>query len=329
MTKICPVNYAIIWILLSSGHAAADQAASDELVKAGRTALQERNYVKAQRFYTAALEQLKAGDDNDARLSQALFGLGLTCRLDGRCSEAAKLYIRAIRILESARQRDRLEMGNMWQHLSSAYDCQALHSKAQHALERAIELKEAFDGESPGLIELLANLAMVYNKQRMFSAAETAGKRALAVLLKMSPIDPSVSVLVRTNLGTIYGSMGRYLEAEIWFREALTIVESSTAPIDEQRISLLNNLASICSSQKKHLDARGLLARAVDLLEKGATMEPRATAQVLKNYATSLRKTGHASEARKFDTKAGALLSALPRQRPGELIVDASDLRRW
>jgi tetratricopeptide (TPR) repeat protein len=328
MTRTCQITCVIIWFLSPSGLAAATQIDTEELMKAGRAALLDRNYVTAYRLYSAALERLKTGGDNDARLAQALFGLGLTCRLDGRCSEAAKHYVRAIRTLESTPQPDRAALVEMWQFLSSAYDCQALLSKARQALERAVELKEELGGKSPGLIELLANLAMVYNKQRMFEAAESTGKRAVAALLKISPIDPSVSVLVRTNLGTIYGSMGRYPEAEVWFREALAIIESSPKAGGEQEISLLNNLATICSSQKKHPDARVLLARAVDLLEHCATMEPRATAQVLKNYAACLRKTGHASEAKKFETKAGALLSVLPRRELGELVVDANALRR-
>jgi tetratricopeptide (TPR) repeat protein len=314
-------------LVLPATQTSMDQVSADELMKSGQASLQARNYVEARRFYSAALQQFGATRVTDARLVRSLTALGLTCRIEGLCVESSAYYVRAIRALETTPGADALELAKIWQFLASAYDCQSLFSRARQALERAVDLKQSKLGErNPDMIELLANLAMAYNKQKSFVAAETVAKRAWDIVQENSAVDPTLATLVLTNLGTIFGSMRRYEEAEVALREGVAILERSSNSRGEQMILLLNNLALTCASQKRNHEATNLLARAVDLLEQGAPMEPRDTAQVLKNYAGCLRRIGNKTVARKFEVRAGVMLSALPSQATGALVIDANDL---
>ena len=133
------------------------------------------------------------------------------------------------------------------------------------------------------------------------------------------------AALLLNNLGLLLRLMGRDADSEATFRRGLGLVQAATTPVPGMEVSLLYNLASLDLARKQFREAAGRFAAAVRLLDNGASLPPRAAAQILREYAACLRKLGERRQAKSLDTKSAALLSSQPEGNE-RLIVDVTEL---
>ena len=107
------------------------------------------------------------------------------------------------------------------------------------------------------------------------------------------------------NLAALRAGLGQYDRAVPLYQRALDIVEKSEGPDSRMAAAILNNLAVCYVERKKYRQAEPLLLRSL-------RVEP--TLPALETYATLLRKTKRAPQARQIEGQIRQLRSA---QHPG------------
>lgn len=147
------------------------------------------------------------------------------------------------------------------------------------------------------------------------------------ILDKNPQVDSTEAALLLNNLGMLFRMLDQNAESEAAFRRGLALAEAAITPNPGMEVSLLYNLASLDVARKQYREAAPRFERAVRLLDSGAPLPPRAGGQMLRDYATCLRKLGDRKQARTLDAQAATLLSSQPDDN-SRLVVDARALAR-
>jgi tetratricopeptide (TPR) repeat protein len=319
--------------VLSIGLARAAQkpapTETDRLVLAADAALNARNYVEADRLYSAVLRQYEAQGIDGSRLAAVLVRLGFARKVQGRYGESTDLILLGVQTLENAPASDRAGLGTAWQMLGTAYYTQHLYTKAEHAYERALEIqKQDLPARDAEAIEVLSSLGAVYVREQRFTEAEAAFQKAQGILESIPQPDPGTQALLMNNLGSLYWGMERYREAASVLSRGLPVAEQANDPTHILTVHMLGNLAIAHQALKEYQEAATLFARVMEFLDKDILVEPDEAARLYQRYAVCLRKLGNRNEAKKMEARAKTLLSTQPRDLTTELVVDASQFRR-
>jgi tetratricopeptide (TPR) repeat protein len=124
----------------------------------------------------------------------------------------------------------------------------------QRALDLAGEALEIFERESgplhPDVANVLNCLARIHEQLADYPAAESASRRAVAIMrdVRMQVSDPDVERLYvhsLIGLGNMTRVLGRYDEAEPILRDAIERAESALGPDDDDLSSALNSLGML------------------------------------------------------------------------------------
>ena len=309
---------------------AIQSAHCDELIREGRKAIDELRYSEAERLFSEALHQLEGAEMTDIRLARSLWGLGVVNRVAGRCLEAARLHLRAVKIFEAALPPHPFDLANAWEYLGAAYACEHQYSKAADAFRRSVDIVEkGFGAEHPSVVPALSSLGTAYTFQRRYAEAAAVLQRAQTILEKSPEPSQAVLAAVLNNLGELLRAMGRYGDAEEVLRKGLAVVENTSEP-DSRLITtiLLNNLGVTYMRHKQFREALPLFARAADLAQEGGVQDFHEAGQILKNYSLCLRKVGNKSEAQRYDSKSNVILGRAGGAAAEKSIVDVHDLTR-
>jgi tetratricopeptide (TPR) repeat protein len=319
----------VLWVMLAlpmCSFPSDSERSSDQLLQAARTARLHGNYVEAGELYTSTIRDLEAAGVADVRLARLLVELGGVRGVQGRCQQAADLFLRGVRILEAGDQPDPFERSEAWEELAKAYSCERQFSKAEPALRHAFDSEQSAPApRQDRLLEILASQGAVYETERRLGEAETVFERARSILDKNPRVDSMQAALLLNNLGMLYRMMGRNPDSEAAFRRGLAFADAAATPSPGMEISLLDNLASLSLASKQYGEAAAHFERAVRLLDRGTPLPSGAAGRMLRDYAACLRKLGNRSQARALDARSAALLRS---QTDGDsrLVVDATEL---
>jgi len=295
---------------------------AEAVLQQAKDALASGNYERAAFLYASEVRSLVDAGVNDDRLGSALLELGRLRAAVGKCSEASALDVRGIRLLEAAPQPDPLILSEAWEVLAKAYNCLRRYSKAGPALLRAVEIERSAPSPRPGrLVELLAGQGEVYQAEHRFAEAENAFSLAQSIVgANPRRIASSEAALVENNFGMLLRLMGRNEESEAAFRQGLELVAGAAPRDPALQVALTYNLASLQAQEKRFREAAGGFAEATLLLDHGTSLPPRAAGQLLRDYASCLRKLGRGGEARALDARAAALFVKQPEGDRGQTV---------
>jgi tetratricopeptide (TPR) repeat protein len=174
----------------------------------------------------------------------------------------------------------------------------ARYAEAEPLLRHCQRIRVATSGpDSPGVAEVLNNLASLLQATNRLSEAEPLFRRALAIDEKSyGPHHPNVAIRLN-NLASLLQDANRLSEAEPLYRRALGSDEKSCGPDQPNVARTLNNLASLLQDTNRLSDAEPLFCRALAIDEKSYGPHHPNVAIHLNNLALLLQATNRLGEA--------------------------------
>jgi tetratricopeptide (TPR) repeat protein len=175
----------------------------------------------------------------------------------------------------------------------------------------ALKTADQFGPSDARLATSLNNLALVYDSQGKYDAAEPLYKRSLAIAEKaLGPEHPGVATGLN-NLAALYRAQGKYDAAEPLYKRSLAIREKALGPDHPDMATSLNNLAVLYDTRGKYDAAEPLYKRSLAIREKALGPDHPAVATSLENYASLLKATNRAAEAEPLLKRAEAIRKKL------------------
>jgi CHAT domain-containing protein/Tfp pilus assembly protein PilF len=163
---------------------------------------------------------------------------------------------------------------------------------------QAVESRERVLGpDHPDTAQGLNNLAVLYEAQGNFAAAEPLKLRVLKITEKaLGPNHPHTAISLN-NLAELYQVQGNYAAAEPLYERALAIKKKVLGPDHPDTAVSLNNLAELCQIQGNYAAAEPLYERALAIRQKALGPDHPDTAQGLNNLAALYRVQGNYAAA--------------------------------
>jgi tetratricopeptide (TPR) repeat protein len=229
-----------------------------------RAAYTERNYAKAERGWTAALQlnrDLAAHDPGAYRpdVAQTLNNLGVLYSDTGRLADADKAYSEALTIHRDLAAHDpgayRPDVAGTLNNLGILYSDTGRLADADKACNEALTIYRDLAARDPGayrpdVARTLNNLGILYRKTGRLADADKASNEALTIYRDLAARDPGAYrpdvADALSNLGNLYRDAGRLADADKAYSEVLTIYRdlASSNPTDASKIASLIKLLS-------------------------------------------------------------------------------------
>ena len=212
--------------------------------------------------------------------------------------QAEPLYLRALRILESAQGPECSELAHALNNLAILYFVRGQYEQAEPLYLRALHLQEQLLGtEHPEVARPLINLALICKAQGKYEQAEPLYLRALHIREKaLGPVHPDLARSLY-NLASLYSEQGRYEQAEPLYLRALRLQEQAFGPEHPDLVYPLHGLALLYGEQGRYEQAEPLYLRAQRLREQALGMEHPLVAHLLHDLATLYLRQGRYEQA--------------------------------
>lgn len=189
------------------------------------------------------------------------------------------------------------------------------------------EAPPAASGRPDPRIDALNNLARASRALGDFAGAESAYRRAIALLDARG--DTANAGIVTDNLAVLYLHQGRLDEAEHYHKRALALLEAALGRDHPSVGRAAANLGTMLNEAGRRDEAEPLLRRALAIAEAQPTKDVVSLGVIEDNLAGLLRETGRTEEARGHYERALALFeSALEPTHP-RLATARNNLGRY
>ena len=162
-----------------------------------------------------AVVQISETSEQHSNLALELYWLAELYRLQGRYTEAAPLYTRALDIQERQLGADHPDVAQSLNNLALLYQSQGRYTEAAPLYTRALDIQERQLGaDHPDVAQSLNNLASLYQAQGRYAEAEPLYTYALNIRERQLGKDYPAVATSLNNLAYLYQAQGRYTEAE-------------------------------------------------------------------------------------------------------------------
>lgn len=186
---------------------------------------------------------------------------------------------------------------------------------AQRMLEDALRIHEAIRGtRDPGLIRILADLALVEQALGKFDMAKKSLEQALLIQASNAKMTPEYSSLLGQK-GLIDLALGQPASARQSFEEALAILQKTLGTQSPGVAVGIGNLGLALHALGKLDSARECQEQALDLLRKGLPARHPAIAVTANNLGLLLVSLGQDAAARKHLAEATVIDQATYGQK--------------
>lgn len=287
--------------------AAQDPAAVQQAVNEGQRLMRSGQAVQAEPLLRRAAgdaERLWGASTPDAGALTILWADAL--HEARRTQEAEAAYRLALGRLERTSQPGHPMIGLALNNLGLNLHAQGRDGEALAALERAVAIRSAIEGEAGATLVSMSNQAVTLKALGRFAEADALYGRVLAA--RRRGADPLDLATTLNNLGANRLMMDRAEQAETVLREALALREAGLGdrhPLTAQTLSLL---ADALASQGRLEAAVLMQRRALEAFGPGADPVERAAA--LTNLANILKSLDRGAEALPLDREAFDLTRA-------------------
>jgi tetratricopeptide (TPR) repeat protein len=277
----------------------------DALIKAGKTAMEKRQYAEAERDFRDALAAAEKYGEKDARFAGALLFLAQACDAQSKRDEAEVFAKRASDAMEKAVKNVKLKKAEE-QFLQADVAC-ATFDKAADIF--AAHQKYA-DAESlySRVIKIRADMAV--EKQ-----TPQNNEDYFRWLIQITKGAKTKLALANETLGNLYFIEHKYPEAAAVYAEAVRIRQSDQGTDQPGLAQALTNLATSYAAQGKYDQAEPPYQRALAVFERARWEKPE-TITTLQMYALMLKKAGRDEEAKAMVEKAAAIKNKLSQKAP-------------
>ena len=161
---------------------AAQDAAWDGLINAGRTALQQDQFSEAERHFEKALENAEKFPPGDPRLGRSLNNLAAVYYKQKDYDRAEPLMRRSLSVLEDLLGPDNADVAQTMKNLAAIYYLQGNFTDAEPLLKQSLAILEDLHGPNHAFVAtVLNNLAALYQSQDRYIDAEPLLSRSLSI----------------------------------------------------------------------------------------------------------------------------------------------------
>jgi CHAT domain-containing protein len=168
-------------------------------------------------------EQETLPQTNKANLVETLNVLGGLYRLQGRFALAEPLFLKALAVAKENRGEKHPETATAIVNLARNYMDLQSYNQAQQLLIQALAIQESRPG-TPGIVETLDALSLLYERQAMFGEAEPYLKRALSIRSSFLGSDHPDVVENLSALGFVYFKLSETDRAIEQYENAVQIL---------------------------------------------------------------------------------------------------------
>ncbi|MFZ5910331.1 MAG: tetratricopeptide repeat protein, partial [Chloroflexota bacterium] len=283
---------------------------SEFLLESGRgqRLLQQGRAGEAEKVFRALLARLEGEAAYDTRYDQTLIlrNIGLSLRAQGRPSQAADFYRRAIGLAEGLEQTDNVrgQIGFYHADLADVLRDLGNYAEARTNYEKSLEIaqKEGNDRSAGVALGQLGTLAM---RQGDLNEARKRHLEALGLFQRMGE-DQSEAVAWH-QLGMVAQEARDWDEAERCYKESVNIEEKLGHA--EGVAQTCNQLAIVAQNAGRPAEAERWYLRAIEIHEKMGRQQELAV--MLSNLANLYLSQNRLDEAETYARRALAIMETL------------------
>jgi tetratricopeptide (TPR) repeat protein len=199
--------------------------------------------------------------------------------------------------------------------------------KAEQGFVKALEEATRFGAQDPRVGTTLNSIGLVYRAEKKFPEAESAYRRAVAILEKSYPAESIDIANVNFNIASVMFDQGHQAEALPYTRKTLAAYEKLLGPTSVKTGAALCLLGDSMRLLKDFKEAEGPLRRCADVGEgKYVLAEPRF--KLAEKIRESLLGITSPLLAQTMEDHAALLKSLGREQDAGKLLNIASAIRR-
>ncbi|MFC4908019.1 tetratricopeptide repeat protein [Actinomadura gamaensis] len=265
----------------------------EELLDHGRALEAEGELDAAGAVYRDVLDMAGLSDTQRA---DALHGLGLVARLQGRYAEAEGLLRRGIAVAEDGLGRDAPETAYLLNELAVLFKYAGRFDEAEALYRRALAALERADDPDPAdLAGLCHNLGGLEHARGDYARAAGYARRSVELRVRARGEDHPDVAADRAALAAILDALGEDAEAEALFRAALGAFDR--AGNEPEAAVTRCGLAALLHSRGDLDGAEALYREALAVRVRVCGADHPDLGVVLHNLALLCEEGGRAAEA--------------------------------
>jgi tetratricopeptide (TPR) repeat protein len=288
---------------------------------------EEHHFTEARTILLSALEDASKHQKPEYRLAYTLNNLGAIAQDEGRYFEAEKYYRDSITSWERAGERSRLALARTLNNLATLLDSGGKLAEAQELLRRSEAiLIERMGLDDPAASVVLLNRGNAYFKQRRYSEAEKAYRRAWAVLEPYRESRELEIARLANDLGLVCEKTGRKKEAQLHYGLARGIWEKQLCSGNTTPETFMD-LGGLYLILRQDVLAKWVLQQGLVVAERELGARHPRVADMLFLYSRALRQTGNKAEAARISKQAKAIQSDSQERLARHTIAFADLLR--
>lgn len=201
----------------------------------------------AERHLSAAIQTYAwGGAALQAQLSHAQEQMAGLCLMNGRLSDAERLYDTVLTRETRRLGRENPELARLLNNLGGTYLAQGRHDHAEEVYLRALNLQTAaFGPEAPPLATTCTNLGVMKEEMAEFDAAEQYLVRAYSIRCHQLPLYDPLILVSLDNLVAHYVKRDKFAQAESLLTQAKLIRERQLGADHPTIAEILDRFATL------------------------------------------------------------------------------------
>ncbi|MEZ4428552.1 MAG: serine/threonine-protein kinase [Nannocystaceae bacterium] len=199
-------------------------------------------------------------------VADVINNLAMAHNAAGRRTEALRGYQEAAALF-TVTLGDHFKTAGAFNNVGTAAIREDRNDEARAALERALAIIERIAGDAhPWAASVLANLAIVDDREGAYATAIARYERAIAIRLAVNKDDPTIA-LYTGNLGDAHFENGDIALARARYDEALELAEAGYGPDHPYFAAANTDLGAVANLRGDHDAAEAFCARALTIYE--------------------------------------------------------------
>lgn len=265
------------------------------------------DYGDAARLYLQVLKDHEAmvGAEHE-EIIQSVHQLAVVYRIQGCLDKAEVLFCQAIYLSEKFYGLNDICITNHLNYLAGLYNATGNYIMAEIHVQRSLAIYQEVLGPRHNNVAMsLMALALLAQRQKKTSQAQSYYKQSVAITrYNLSLIDQTDVPTALASLAQALFDQKQYEEAELVFRHSLIMAEELLWPGNPFVGDALRYLAGSFASQGRHMQAVPLYRKALAVIEQVRGPQHGDIAQLLDEFAKTLRFLNQDQEAKRFENRA-------------------------
>ncbi len=281
---------ALVLTLCASSAMAApphdDDARWADNYKAGKAAMEAKDFRAAEKHLLSAFEVVDGGDIRDPRLKQCIEALVKLWMAEREWAAADPWLVKLVAIDETVYGKDNLEVSYSLARLGTNRLQMGQFDEAEAALKRALKIRvEAKGPDHKEVASLWHNLGETYRRGKRLDKAEGLYEEAIAMKTKaLGPDHPSLATSLN-DLAVVYNEEGKFTEALPRLQRAEKLA-GPLGPSSPVLGSILHNLGDALAGTSHPAEAEVTYKRAMVISEAQTPVDRPALGRTLNNLGT-------------------------------------------